>query len=230
MSELSGELSGLGRRASTDHRDRNYLLPHRPEAAQREHRYWATKPPLDQGDTPQCVGYAGYQWLTSYPISNVPKFTPTDLYHQAQLADEWPGENYDGTSVRGLFKALKNDGYVSEYRWASDVAAIVDHLLTVGPVVMGTIWTYGMFMADNEGFIDDVDGEVAGGHAYLLIGASRSKMSSHGVGAVRIFNSWGSNWCDGGRAWLSFKALDWLLHQDGDACAANEIKLTLTVA
>lgn len=218
------EFAGLGRLSSKDERDHKYLLKKKASALNRTNRYWTAKPALDQLDTSECVGYSGYQWLTSFPVKNVPPFNPTYLYHQAQRNDEWPGEDYEGSSVRGLFKALKSIGYVNEYRWAFDVETVVSHLLTVGPVVIGTVWTTGMFMADRDGFIDDIGGDVVGGHAYVLIGANRKKLSRNGTGAVRILNSWGTSWEDSGRAWLSFTALKWLLDQDGEACAATEIK------
>jgi C1A family cysteine protease len=80
-----------------------------------------------------------------------------------------------------------------------------------------------MFMADSEGYIDDIGGKDVGGHAYVLIGANRLKQSKHGIGAVRILNSWGTGWEDHGRAWISFEMLRWLLSQDGEACAATEL-------
>lgn len=210
---------GLGRVVSKpDARDKNFMLAPRPEAASKEHHYWTTKQPLDQLNTPHCVGFAGYQWLTSFPVSNKPRFSPEQLYNAARTVDEWPGEDYDGTSVRGLFKILKREGYVSEYRWADNVDAIVDHLLMVGPVVVGTAWTEGMFMDDRNGFIDDVGGRVVGGHAYCLVGANRTKK------AVRMLNSWGPSWANNGRAWISFEMLDWLIKQDGEACTATELR------
>jgi hypothetical protein len=223
---MTSPMAGLGRLLSKDDRDHKFMLPHRPEAGAKAFQYWTPGPVLDQGATPQCVGYSGYGWLTAFPVSNRPPFTPTDLYHFAQQEDEWPGEDYEGSSVRGLFKALKARGFVSEYNWALDVGPIIDHLLVVGPVVMGTIWTEGMFTADHAGFIDDIGGKVAGGHAYLLIGANRLKRAGpHSKGAVRVLNSWGPNWEDHGRAWLSFEALAWLLSQDGEACTAMELKV-----
>lgn len=220
------EQAGLGRLLKKDERDRKFLLPRRAEAANKNSRYWPAQVALDQGATSQCVGYSGYQWLTAFPVSNQPSFTPTDLYHEAQKQDEWPGEDYDGSSVRGCFKALKDKGYVSEYLWADNVEAIVDHLLTIGPVVMGTGWKEGMFMADKSGYIDDIGGKSVGGHAYCLIGANRLKINRGGhKGAVRILNSWGPGWASKGRAWLSFTALDELLHQDGEACTATELRV-----
>lgn len=218
--------TGLGRLISKDERDNKYLLPHRPEALAKDHHYWTTvTPTLDQGGTSQCVGFSTYQWLTAFPISNRPSFTPTDLYRMAQELDEWEGTDYEGSSVRGAFKALKTMGYVSEYQWATGIGAIVDHLLTVGPVVVGTNWTDGMCMPDKTGCIDDIGGRAVGGHAYLLVGANRFKHTLNGLGAVRVLNSWGSSWGENGRAWLSFQALDELMRQDGEACTATEVKL-----
>jgi C1A family cysteine protease len=42
-------------------------------------------------------------------------------------------------------------------------------------------------------------------------------------GAVGIQNSWGAEWGNNGRAWLSFTALAALLAEDGEASMANEI-------
>lgn len=220
------DAAGLGRLPSKDERDAKYLLPHRSTKAI-TYKYWTAKPALDQLDTPMCVGFSTYQWLTAFPVKNIPPFSPADMYRMAQDNDEWPGNDYEGTSVRGAFKALKAKGYVSEYRWAPDAKAIVDHLLTSGPVVVGTEWNEGMFMADSLGCIDDIGGKEVGGHAYLLIGANRLKPTPNGNGAVRILNSWGVNWADRGRAWLSFKALDDLMSRDGEACAATEVKVAI---
>ncbi len=228
----SDENVGLGRLVKEDTRDKKFLLPRRAEATNITSRYWTAKPALDQGATPQCVGFSGYQWLTSFPIRNKPAFTPTELYKEAQKRDEWPGEDYAGSSVRGCFKVLKDKGFVSEYLWAETVDHVVDHLLTIGPVVVGTRWSIGMFMADNQGYIDDIGGNAVGGHAYLLIGANRLRKKKDGKkGAVRVLNSWGPNWGDEtsgratGRAWLSFKALEELMEQDGEACTATELLL-----
>lgn len=200
------------------------MLAARSQALGVQQKYWTSPGVLDQRDTSMCVGFSAFKWLTSFPIKNVPALTPQDLYHQAQLIDEWPGEDYDGTSVRAAFKVLRSLGYVSEYRWATNLEGVVNHLLTVGPVVVGTEWTEGMFMADTFGYIDDIGGRSVGGHAYLLVGANRKRWSPNGTGAVRILNSWGPNWSDKGRAWMSFKCLDWLLGLNGEACTAQEIK------
>ena len=223
------ELAGMGRVASPDPRDQRFMLPRTYSLL--PYRYWITQPPLDQGDSPHCVGYSGFRWLTSYPVLNQPGFSASQLYKRAQQHDEWPGDDYDGSSVRGLFKYLKSVGYVSEYRWGFDADVVVDHVLSKGPVVVGTEWTKGMFMPDEEGYIDDFGGESAGGHAYLVTGASKIRSNSFGrVGAVRILNSWGEGWSDRGRAWMSLDFFRELMKRDGEACTATEVKSEIVVS
>jgi len=218
------ELVGLGRLRTVDERDRKYLLRAAPTAYTQ--RYWHSPGVMDQGATSQCVAYSGVKYLTTAPVYNKPLDPPT-LYNECQRVDEWPGEDYDGTSVRALFKVLKSRALIKEYRWAFDCEPVVNHLLTVGPVVMGTVWTMEMFMPDRHYYIEP-KGEVVGGHAWLLIGTNRNKRNPDGTrGAVRMINSWGVGWADKGRAWLTFKNLDWLIKADGEACVATEVKATL---
>lgn len=221
-----GDQTGLGRILSTpDERDAKYLLPKTTKrAAEITSRHWLSKgKTLDQGATSQCVAYSGVRLLTTHPIVNKP-LDPVELYGQCQTLDEWPGENYDGTSVRALFKALKLRGLVEEYRWARDAQSVLTHVLAKGPVVMGTTWTIDMFTPDREGYIWPV-GRPAGGHAWLIIGANRKKQNPDDtVGAVRMINSWGPNWGANGRAWLSLKALQALIDDYGEACTATEVK------
>jgi hypothetical protein len=219
------DLTGMGRLVSKDERDHNHLMTRRRDAGPITQRYWSSAGVLDQGAKPECVGFSGHKWLTSFPIKNIPSFSPSELYKAAQANDEWPGDDYEGSSVRGCFKALKDLGYVNEYKWAFDIEPVIDHLLTVGPVVVGTSWIEGMFMADDAGYIDDIGGNVVGGHAYLLIGCNRTRKTPSGKrGAFRILNSWGEGWEDRGRAWISFEAMQQLLANDGEACTATELK------
>lgn len=221
-------MTGLGRIFARDLRDHQYLIPNRTREAQPiTSRYWLSKGPiLDQGNTSSCVGHAGTRYLTSHPVVN-PFIDPFELYREAQKVDEWPGEEpaYEGTSVRALFRVLKARGLVSGYRWAFDCETVVSHLLTTGPVVMGTDWTYDMMDGDRWGYIRPT-GRMAGGHAYLLIGASRIKKDplTGKLGAVRIINSWGGNWNQRGKAWMTFADLDKLIKANGEAGVASETK------
>ncbi|WP_147707817.1 hypothetical protein [Microvirga massiliensis] len=217
----------LGRRPAFDDRDRRFALQRVSVPPTRTSKYWLCRGgPLDQGYTSQCVAYAGTRYLTTHPVVNVPHLMPHQLYLECQRLDEWPGEepDYEGTSVRALFKVLKRDGFITEYRWAWNAEMVMGHLLMTGPMVLGTDWTERMFDPDPYGFIWD-EGESFGGHAYLAIGANRKKPCPDGsTGAIRILNSWSGSWGQNGRAWMSLKVLDRLLTRHGEACIATEIK------
>lgn len=217
------EPRGLGRLFSPDERDLQHPIPRRNLQQAPVRKTWTAGAVLDQGNTPQCVGYAGWGWLACSPIKNKPPFTPTQLYKEAQKDDEWPGDDYDGSSTRGLYKALQRLGFVSGYQWAFDAETLIGHVLTVGPVNVGTDWYSGMTQPDKLGFINP-RGQNQGGHEWLIVGADREKHASDGtIGAARMLNSWGASWGNLGRAWISFAALDRLIKDRGEACTAKEV-------
>jgi hypothetical protein len=215
--DLTVHLDGLGRLYAPDPRDRKHALPKPREASGIDYRYWITRGQLDQGATPHCVAFSGVRYLTTNPVVNKPIDT-TELYRACQLVDEWPGEDYDGTSVRALFKILKQRGYISSYQWAFDAETVIAHVLARGPVVMGTTWTLDMFTPTADGFIT-FTGAPMGGHAWVIIGASRTRQ------AVRMINSWGPSWGESGRAWVSFEDLQRLIEDYGEACTSTELRI-----
>lgn len=219
---------GLGRIHAPDARDAAFplraLLPATPSA--RSRRYWHANGWWgDQGATSQCVAYAWTHYLEDGPVTqNAPRTPPVVqpawLYDEAKLVDEWPGVDYDGTSVRAGAKVLQALGYLAAYHWAANVREILEALLEVGPVVMGTNWYEGMFEPDESGIVA-VEGALAGGHAYVLDGVNRSASG----GLVRLKNSWGRGWGTHGFAWLHVDDLARLLAEDGEACLATEVRL-----
>ena len=177
----------------------------------RTYRYWPARRSLDQGDTPMCVGYAAAHWLACAPYHT--KFIdPAGIYRYSQWEDEYEGEKYEGTSVLGAARVLQKCGVIKSYQWATTVEQVVNHLLTTGPVMLGTDWTEGM-ETPYCGVIDDT-GAFLGGHAYLAMGVNTD------TGCVRVKNSWGRQWGEGGHAWLPDYVLDELLAADGEACVA----------
>ncbi len=225
MSEI-----GLGRRTPPDRSsDMEHLLPHRSLSWGASYRFWSSGGVLDQDGTSQCVAYAGYKYLTSGPVLNRhPAQTPEAIYRECLKVDEWPGEDFDGgTSVRALFKVFQVLGYVDAYSWAFDVESVVAHLISKGPVVMGTNWYTNMFMPHNRTGYLEVSGNLDGGHSYMLCGCDKKRHNpDRTTGAVRMVNSWGVKWGQRGRAWITFKDLDRLIKEDGEACVANEIKIS----
>jgi hypothetical protein len=122
-----------------DLRDRPYLpalvsLPGQyPEPAIRDAllpRYCADGMILDQGAEGACTGFglaAVVNYLlwsrevtlvrrrwSSRPIARV---SPRMLYHLARVYDEWPGEDYDGSSCRGAMKGWHRHGVCNEEFW-----------------------------------------------------------------------------------------------------------------
>lgn len=202
------------------------VAPKPPPAIRR--KMWSTDAPMDQGDKPQCVAFAGIAYLLAAPIRNTGVSDPNWLYHQCQLNDDYPGEDYDGTSVRGLFKVLKNEGYIESYWWAFDVKQIANWILTTGPVVVGTLWTESMMTPQSNGFIRIGAHEPSSqhaGHCYLLKGVNLDTVCpDKSKGAFRIQNSWGNQWGDGGCTLISMAEMQMLIREGGEACMSKEKK------
>jgi hypothetical protein len=216
---------GLGRLVAPDDRDRAFpmralLAPAPP--SQRKRRMWSANGWWgDQGDTEECVAYAWTHYLEDAPRSEpgpAPCVNPLDIYHLAQQLDEFPGENYDGTSVRGGAKALAQLGYIGAYHWATTVEEVAQAILQLGPVVLGLNWYTGMFHPDAKGFVK-IAGSLEGGHATCGDGVDVDK------GFVRIKNSWGRSWGLKGFCYLGFDDLARLLSEQGEACIATKQRI-----
>lgn len=178
-----------------------------------------------------CVAYTGEQLLASSPVRNKYYKTPAELYKACQIVDEWPGEDYGGTSVRALFRVFREVGYVESWQNAFEIDTVIRHVLTSSPVALGTTWGNSMFypfVHRGEKFIkyDAVAGN-AGGHAYLLSGINLDKSCFCGdKGSARITNSWSKEWGDNGKVWMCLKELSILIADDGEAITSKELKFT----
>jgi C1A family cysteine protease len=179
-------------------------------------RMYRIGPILDQGFTSSCVGHAWRQWLSSALMMTKAGPKAMAIYQEAQKVDEWEGEDYEGTSVRAGVKVLKALGHVASYVWSWDADVLRDYMLSgLGVVVVGTNFYESMFTPDSKGYLK-VEGEVVGGHAYVLGGYSVERQ------AHRMINSWGTSWGEKGRAWLHHSDLRRLLSEDGEGAAATE--------
>lgn len=217
----------FGRLEVQDVRDKNYgigkLLMSTPPIRTKfwwDEGWWG-----NQGTEPHCVAVSWSHWLEDGPViqdtvQNRPKplFNITDFYRACQRVDQWPGEDYSGTSVRAGAKVLKDLGIVTEYRWAFTVDEIILTLLTFGPMVIGTKWYDKMQFPDRHGLIRP-KGRALGGHAYILNGVDVDREY------FRIKNSWGKQWGDYGHAYISFDDFERIFKDNGEACIASEIKV-----
>lgn len=230
---------GLGRRLSVDLRDHNHKLPRLTSVLETK-KLWSPGTRLDQKDSPMCVGFGTYKLLTMGPIVNKPKIGPDEIYKKAQELDEWPGEDYEGTSVRAGLEVGRSLGMVAEYRWAFNLADAIPWLLTKGPLLAGTIWVDSMFepwtsLTSRKGstrretvtFVNvdkNSEFDYAGGHCYVLDGVDKLLNCPDGsTGAVRIINSWGVDWGDRGEAWISFGDFEILMTYGGELASVVEI-------
>jgi len=217
----------FGRMEVIDTRDKTYpvssLLMEAPEITEKywwDEGWWG-----DQGESTMCVCYSWLHWLEDGPViqdaipgRKKPIMAPEAFYKECQTRDQWEGENYPGTSVRAGAKILKQLGLISEYRWAHSVNEIINTILMLGPMVVGTKWLSGMSEPDRKGFIKPT-GRDFGGHAYLLNGVDVNK------GFFRVKNSWGKDWGKEGHAFLKIDDFEKLFNQNGEACIAVEVKI-----
>lgn len=209
---------GLGRVYRPDPRDRMYAMETREASS--ASKMWRVGETGDQGNTPQCVGYAWRHFLAASPIMErigreLP--TATRIYNIAQTLDPWAGENYAGTSVRAGAEALRQLGLIKGYIWATDMASLKSHIQYRGPVVIGVDWFHPMFRPRGEYIVPA--GSAVGGHAVLLHGWSEERKAFRGL------NSWGKDWGNKGKFWLDEQDARYLIFQaNGEACSAIEVE------
>lgn len=187
---------------------------------------WRTPKPLDQGREGACVGFG---WtaealttpvavdLTKLAASGIvePNQFARNLYRQAQTIDEWPGEDYSGTSVLAGAKVMQSLGLLKEYRWAFGIDDVALALATTGPVVLGIPWYSGMYEAPG-GFLE-VKGSIVGGHCILAHAYRLPGVIFPDDAAIGLLNSWGPEWGNDGKAWIRQTDLAKLL-TNGEAC------------
>lgn len=210
----------LGRNPSPyDERDYNLrafipIIKYEVELTERKWDFPESEP-LDQGDSPHCVGFSGASWGINLPCYT--RFTNSDghrMYYECKVVEGEPNEE-NGAYIRSIGKVLKANGHLEAYAFAPDMATIKYWLLYKGPIIAGTIWTEGMFNPDENDIVHPT-GNTVGGHAYLL-----NEWTTNGY--IGIQNSWGKQWGKDGKAYISVEDFEHIFLRGGEALAAVEI-------
>jgi hypothetical protein len=85
---------------------------------------------LDQGNEGACTGF-GLAAVVNYLlwdrerrvlpddelVTDIPSVSPRMLYQMARIYDEWPGEDYEGSSCRGAMKGWHRHGVCRDSLW-----------------------------------------------------------------------------------------------------------------
>lgn len=75
-----------------------------PTSVEEPKAWW---PFYDQGRTSACVGFSTSRMMGNL---NRKRYRGDLLYQRAKEVDDWPGEDYDGTSLRAGFDVLRDEG------------------------------------------------------------------------------------------------------------------------
>jgi hypothetical protein len=97
------------------------IYPSEETIAKRLQKYLESYLILDQGKEGACTGFGlaaiiNYLlWLRSgFKLTAADRVSPRMLYHLARFYDEWPGEDYEGSSCRGALKGWHRHGVCRE--------------------------------------------------------------------------------------------------------------------
>ncbi len=196
-----------------DERSRNFPVRSLVLKKKRKTMMWPCNLWLDQGQEGACTGFSVSHEAAAEPVAvpNITNETAREIYKRAKQLDDFPGEDYEGSTVLGAMKAATEKGWYEEYRWAfgeDDLAYAVGYF---GPAVLGIPWYEGMCTPDKDGLIK-VSGNLAGGHAILCNGYDATKK------LYRLHNSWGREWGVDGECFISEKDMKRLLREQGEAC------------
>lgn len=211
-----------------DEKSRQYPLRGLLRATpKRKTKIWSVGPILDQGSEGACVGFGWTAKILSEPfwfnLQTLPLTVPKDptkfsvhSYNQAKKIDEFPGEDYEGTSVLAGAKVMQGYGAVKSYSWAFSIEDVIDGLIKKGPIVLGINWYEGMYEAPNG--VLSVTGERVGGHCITAVGFRVASPTFNGEDSIILQNSWGPDWGINGLAEIRVSDVTRLLNEGGEAC------------
>ena len=192
------------------------------------------KPPkglqiMDQGQDGACTGFAlaaVINLLHGEHRRRRVSVSPFMLYEMAKRHDEWPGERYSGSSLRGALRGWYNNGVCLLDSWnnPSDTELTLDRAREARSYAVGAYYRLRQNLPDfhaalteagviyvsaavhdrwakpdpRTGKIDPAEG-TAGLHAFAIVG--------YDLEGFWVQNSWGKNWGKGGLAKWCYE--DW---------------------
>jgi hypothetical protein len=210
----------LGRHIQFDERSRGFRVPLKA-AAKIVSRTWLRRSnPFDQGATGSCTGNGAVGMLATAPYHQKGRTYNEALarkvYSQATKLDVIQGvfpPTDTGSTVLAAMKAAKKLGLTKGYAWCFGLDDVLRTLSTIGPVEVGVNWYEGFDAPTKTGLVK-IKGAVRGGHAFEILGVDAKAKT------VLAVNSWGTAWGAAGRFTISWKDLDRLLKEQGEATTA----------
>jgi len=171
---------------------------------------------LNQEQTLHCVGFSIADFGINYPVKT--NYNNEDGHNFYYMCKEIEGEPLEenGTTIRCAAKTLKDLGRISGYAFASTIDDIKYWVLNKSPMIVGTLWTEEM-NTPNENNILNINGDVVGGHAYLI---NEWRDDGH----IGIQNSWGDDWGINGKAYISVSDFEKIFVHNGEAVTAVELE------
>lgn len=187
-------------------------------------------PVLDQGTEGACTGYAlatvaHYLLRTRKVVPETGEVSARMLYELARRYDEWPGEDYEGSSARGAMKAWHQHGVCAKNCWPDgqdrwqdavrrplgayfrvnhrDLVAMHSALAEAKTLYATGLVHTGWEQVGPDGVVPYNGGEaILGGHAFAIV--------AYDEDGFWFQNSWGDDWGKDGFGRISYD--DWLQH------------------
>lgn len=195
---------------------------------------------LDQGQEGACTGFGAAAAI------NLLKYLQSDsdelqivsarmIYEMAKKHDEWPGEDYEGSSCRGAIKGWKNMGVCGDELWPYDTrdpgALNIERAKDARSTILGAYYRLRPNLNDYHAALNEagalyVSAKVHDGwnkprsddaHDFDIIDESPNLTGGHAFAIVGyteagfiVQNSWGSGWGSDGFAIWSYE--DWALN------------------